>query len=214
MDDVRIPPLPREDWTEEARDVFAFWGEPDAREQGSRTNILMTMAQHPALGMAYNHWGMHFLNNSTLPHRARELVTMRTAWLTKGAYEWHFHTGYCLNLGMSLDEIAAIGAGPDAPNWSDEDAAVLCAVDELLADSKISDATWATLAKSFDTRQLMDLVFTAGHYVMTTWAIRSFGIGLEDWTDPVGFDMKTASGAAPGVRYRPGETEDWARATD
>jgi 4-carboxymuconolactone decarboxylase len=214
MDEPRIPPLPRDKWTEEARDVFAFWDEPNAREEGSRTNILMTMAQHPRLGMAYNHWGKHFLDGCDLPDRTRELVTMRTAWLTKGEYEWHFHVGYCLNLGMSLDEVAAIGTGPDAPNWNEEDAAVLRAVDELMADAKIADATWATLSRYYDTQQLMDLVFTAGQYVMTTWALKSFGVRLEDWTDRIGFDLKTASGNPPGVRYRPGETEDWARATD
>lgn len=206
---VRIPPLPREEWTDEAREVFAFWGEPDAWEKGSRTNILMVMANHPKLGTAYNHWGKHFLIDATLPPRARELVVMRVSWQLKSAYEWHFHVGYCLNLGMTLDDVRAIGIGPDAPNWTEEDAAVLRAVDELIADSRISDATWAALEAHFDTHQLMDLVFTAGQYVMTSWAIASFGIQLEDWTDRIDFDLTTASGKPPAVRYKPGETEDW-----
>jgi 4-carboxymuconolactone decarboxylase len=211
---VRIPPLPREKWTDEAREVFAFWGEPDAWEKGSRTNILMVMANHPKLGMAYNHWGKHFLIDSTLPPRPRELVVMRTSWHLKAAYEWHFHVGYCLNLGMTLDEIKAIVTGPDAPNWNDEDAAVLRAVDELFNDARITDATWAALAVHFETQQLMDLVFTVGQYTMTSWAIAAFGIQLEDWTDKIDFNLDTASGKPPAVRYKPGETEDWSSATD
>ena len=54
MTETRIPPLPRDQWTDEAREVFAFWGEPNAWEEGSKTSILPVMGHHPALGMAYN----------------------------------------------------------------------------------------------------------------------------------------------------------------
>ncbi len=71
MDDTkpRILPLPREEWTDAAREVFAFWGDPDAWENGSKTNVVMVMANHPALAMAYNAFGKHLLIDSTLPVR-------------------------------------------------------------------------------------------------------------------------------------------------
>ena len=53
----RVPKLPREEWTDAAREVFSFWGEPNSWEEGSRTNIMMVMAQHPDLGKAYNTFG-------------------------------------------------------------------------------------------------------------------------------------------------------------
>ena len=45
MSDWRIPRLPREEWTDAAREVFSFWGEPHAWEEGSKTNIMMVMAK-------------------------------------------------------------------------------------------------------------------------------------------------------------------------
>ena len=57
----RIPPLPREEWTDEARDVFAYWGEPDAWENGSKVEKEMVMAQHPKLAMAFNGFGKQLL---------------------------------------------------------------------------------------------------------------------------------------------------------
>ncbi len=36
----RIGPVPREQWTDDTREVFAFWGEPNAWEEGSKTNNL------------------------------------------------------------------------------------------------------------------------------------------------------------------------------
>jgi 4-carboxymuconolactone decarboxylase len=208
----RIGNLPREEWTNEAREVFAFWGEPDAWENGSRTNTMMTMAQHPRLGMAFNIFGKQVLLDSTLPLRPRELVVLRVSWHLKSEYEWHYHVGYALAAGITMAEVAAIRDGPDSPIWhgKETDRAVLRAADELIRDATITDETWATLAASFDPKQLMDLVFTAGNYVLFSWAIAAFGIPLEEGADQIGFDLKTASGVNPGGSQRPGESEDWA----
>jgi 4-carboxymuconolactone decarboxylase len=208
-DGPRIPNLPREEWTDAARDVFGFWGEPGARENGSKTNIPMVLANHPALGIAYNTFGKHLLINSTLPARPRELIVLRVAWHLKSAYEWHYHVGYAAKIGMTLDEIAAIKTGPDTPNWNAQDRAVLCSVDELWKSSQISDATWAALAGHFSRQQLMDLVFTIGQYVMLSWAIAAFKMPLESGVNRIDFDLKTESGAPPAARHRPGEVKDW-----
>jgi 4-carboxymuconolactone decarboxylase len=206
----RIPPLLRAEWTDEAREVFAYWGEPDAWNNGSKTNIVMVQANHPKLAMAYYALGKHLLLDSTLPVRPRELAVLRTSWHLKCEYEWHYHVGYAVNIGMSFAEIAAIGIGAEAGNWNEQDRAVLSAVDELWQNSRVTDATWASLATHFDKRQLMDLVFTIGSYVMLSWAIAAFGIQLEDGVDKIDFDLKTASGRIPGARFRPRESEDWA----
>lgn len=209
---LRIGNLPREKWTDEARAVFAYWGEPDAWENGSRTNTMMTLARHPKLAMAFNQFGRQVLLESSLPVRPRELVVLRMSWHLKAEYEWHYHVGYAIAAGMTMDEVGAIRDGPDSPVWQgkDVDRAVLCGVDELFADATVSDETWARLAAAFDEKQLMDLVFTAGHYVMFSWAIAAFGIPLEDGIDKIGFDLKTASGRLPGASLRPGEADDWA----
>jgi 4-carboxymuconolactone decarboxylase len=205
----RIPRLPKEDWTDEAREVFAFWGELNAWEEGSKTNIMSVMGTHPDLGKIYNHWGKHFLMNNTLNTRQLEIIILRVAWRVKSAYEWHNHVGYGMNAGLTLDDIAAIRDFPEGGNWSEEEVALMTATDELINANKISDATWETLCKSFDTRQMMDLTFTIGHYVMTSWALSSFGVEIEGGADAVGFDLRTASGKIPGKTYKPGETEDW-----
>jgi 4-carboxymuconolactone decarboxylase len=208
---IRIPNLPREEWTEAARDVFGFWGEPGARENGSRTNLQMVLAQHPSLAMAYNGFGKHLLIESTLAVRPRELVVLRTSWHLKAPYEWHYHVGYALTAGLTMAEIAAIRDGPAAAEWNGKDAdrAVLQAVDELYRDSRLSDATYAALTEHFDKHQVMDLVFTIGNYVMLSWAIAAFGVPLEDGVDQIGFDLKTRSGRSPSGRDRPGDSKDW-----
>ncbi len=205
----RIPRLPREQWTDDAREVFAFWGEPNAWEEGSKTNIISVMGTHPPLGKVYNDWGKHFLMNNTLNTRQLEIIILRVAWRVKSAYEWHNHVGYGMNAGLTLDDIAAIRDFPSGGSWNEEEVALMTATDDLIDSNTISEATWGTLCKSFDTRQMMDLTFTIGHYVMTSWALSSFGVEIEGGADAVGFDLRTASGKIPGKTYKPGEVEEW-----
>jgi 4-carboxymuconolactone decarboxylase len=203
----RIGNLPREEWTDAARAVFAFWGEPNAWEEGSKTNMSMVMANHPDLAMAYNTFGKHLLLGSTIKVRPRELIVLRTAWLQKCEYEWHYHVGYALTAGLTMEEIGAIRDGWQSPVWEgkDEDRAVLRAVDELVENQRIGDEAWDALGRHFDKRQTMDLVFTIGNYVMLGWAVATFGIPLEAGVDPIGFDLKTRSGKDPASSHRPFE---------
>ncbi len=205
----RIDHLPRDEWTDDAREVFAFWGEPDAWENGSKTNIIMVMGNHPPLGKVYNEWGKHFLMGNSLGTRQLEIIILRVAWRCKSAYEWHNHVGYAMNAGLTLDDIGAIRDFPEGGTWSEEEAALMRATDDLIDVNVIGDATWATLTKTLDKRQMMDLTFTIGHYVMTSWALSSFGVPIEGGADAVGFDLKTASGKIPGKTFKPGETKDW-----
>jgi len=203
----RIGNLPREEWTDAAREVFAFWGEPNAWEEGSKTNMTMVQANHPQLAIAYNTFGKHLLLTSTIAVRPRELIVLRTAWLQKCQYEWHYHVGYGLKAGLTLEEIAAVRDGWRSPVWDgkEEDRAVLRAVDELLENARIGDECWAMLSRHFDKRQMMDFVYTVGNYVVLGWAVASFGIPVEDGVDPIGFDLKTRSGKDPGSSSRPFE---------
>lgn len=211
---IRIGALPKAEWTDAAREVFAFWGEPNAWEEGSKTSILPVMGNHPELGKVYNIWGKQLLMGNTLSTRNLELIILRVAWKVKSAYEWHHHVGYGLNAGITLEEIAAIRTYPDGHDWRAEDAALLNAVDDLLGNNQISDANWAALDAHFDTKQKMDVVFAIGHYVMTSWALSAFGVPVESWADAIGFDLKTASGKSPARTLKPGEGDGWADGRD
>lgn len=206
----RIPYPPREEWTDDTREVMAFWGEPNAWEEGSQANSIKLVANHPDLGKAFNVWGKHLLVTNAVPLRDRELIILRVAWLIKSLYEWHNHVGYALNLGMRIEEIAAVKGGVDGWNWSEQDRAVLKGVDELLETNDLSDATWAELSSFYDKRQMLDFVHTVGHYVMMGWALKATRLPLEDYADPIGWDLTTASGKTPRATQKPGESEDWA----
>lgn len=210
----RILPLPKDQWTDASREVQSFWGEPNSWEEGSKTSFMPVMANHPELGKVYNIWGKQLLMGNTLTTRHLELLILRIAWNVQNEYEWHHHVGYGLNAGMTLDEIAAIREDLRAEDWPESDFAVLRAVDELLRQHTLSDELWDVLGRHFDTKQKMDLVFTIGHYVMTSWALSSFRVPVEPWGDQIGFDLRHKSGKIPQKTFKPGEGDGWADGRD
>jgi alkylhydroperoxidase family enzyme len=182
----RIAPLPPDQWSDDVMQAIAVLRPPAAtrpmpRRRGGPKglNVLGTLANHPSLMHAYHTFNGHILSSSTLTPRQRELLILRVAALRDAEYEWEQHVIIAADAGIDDDEIARVRDGAEAPGWSASDAAMLRAVDELVSDALVSDATWATLADTLDPQQLMDLVFTVGAYDLLAMAFRSFGIQLD-----------------------------------
>jgi alkylhydroperoxidase family enzyme len=82
--------------------------------------------------------------------------------------------------GLTDEEIGRIAYGPDAPFWSEFEAALLRSVDDLIVDGAISTATWQTLAGGLDKQQLLDLIFTVGSYDTLARMMSSLELGIDD----------------------------------
>jgi alkylhydroperoxidase family enzyme len=171
----RITPLPPEEWSDEIKELLSR-----LERDGRIFNIFATLARHPALLRRWLVFGNHVLSKSTLPPRERELAILRMGWLCRAEYEWGHHVAMGKAAGVTADEINRVAKGPDAPGWSQFDAALLKAVDQLHADSFINDSTWKALTKRYNDQQLLDLVFTAGQYKLVCMALNSVGVQLEE----------------------------------
>ena len=114
--------------------------------------------------------------DGTLGARERELAVLRTGWLCRSGDEWGRHVPMGPPAGLTDDEIARIPEGPGGPGWSDLDAAILRAADELHEVSCISDPTWARLARELDESQLTELVMLVGHGHLVSFALNTLGI--------------------------------------
>ena len=181
----RSPARPTAEWPKEMRDAIAALRPANPRHpilttEGNRPkamNALGTFANHVELTTAFHTFTGHLLYGTTLSLRQRELIVLRVATVRECTYEWLQHVVIGEDVGLTHDEIARV---LDKHGWSDFDFALLTAVDELIADAKISDETWATLATEFDTQQLMDLVFTVGGYDALAMALLSFGVEVDE----------------------------------
>ncbi|GAA2734353.1 carboxymuconolactone decarboxylase family protein [Actinocorallia aurantiaca] len=181
---ARIPPLPKAEWSPEMAEFIggfrsAVKGDGPDEDRQSGSNLLGTFARYPELAKAFLTFNGHLLYGSTLTARQRELLILRVAALRNCGYEWAQHTILAEKAGLSPEEIARVAEGPDAPGWPPLERALVRAADELLSDGAVGGATWGILAREFDDRQLMDVVFTVGTYELLAMALSSFGVQPE-----------------------------------
>jgi alkylhydroperoxidase family enzyme len=170
----RIPPLEPNDWTPEQRKRF------DPNGTGQRAaNVFVTFVRNPAADRVRGPINQHILNSTTLSVRQRETLLMRIGVLCRSEYEWAAHSRLGRRAGMTDTDVDRIIAGPDAGGGDPVEAALLRATDELYRDDIVSDATWSALAKTFETKQLLDVLIAVGGYRSTSMAINSAGVQLD-----------------------------------
>jgi 4-carboxymuconolactone decarboxylase len=169
----RIGPLPEAEWDDETRALVELnWSGPPP---GNRNNLYRTMVRHPELYRTWHEFGRVAFHGRISP-RDRQLLILRTAWLSQCRFQWAYHEPLALKVGITGEEIRRLIDGPGAPGWDERDATLLRAVDELDATSRLSDATWALLRDRFDDQQLIEIPVVVGNYKLVAYLLNSLQI--------------------------------------
>ncbi|MFI6772477.1 carboxymuconolactone decarboxylase family protein [Nocardia sp. NPDC050412] len=178
----RLVPLPVHEWDERtiamlcghvgAADRYLS-GEPDAPRM---PNILGVFAHHAELASAWLAFNGLLLERPALDPLDRELVILRVAWRSGSGYEWSQHARMAAGLGLDEHQIRAVRHGPAAPGWSPVQRLLLTTTDELLERHCVTDRTWTELARHFDERQLIELLFVAGSYLCLAMVFNSVAL--------------------------------------
>lgn len=122
------------------------------------------MMRHPGL-MRCQAETARELFEGALSSRDSELATLRTGWLCQAPFMFGQHVQAAHRLAeITDDEIDRVKIGSAAPEWNDHERAILRAVEELHDDSLVSDDTWAVLARTYDEKQLIELLVVVGHF--------------------------------------------------
>jgi 4-carboxymuconolactone decarboxylase len=151
-----------------------------AKVNGQVLNIFKVLLNHPRLVRNWGRFGNYILQGSSLPAREREIAILRIGWLNQAPYEFEQHVRVGKQAGITDVEIEQIKQGPKA-GWNRHDAAIVQAADDLFENSVVSDETWKMLSETYNTQQMMDLVFSIGQYNLVSWALNSFGVPLDDF---------------------------------
>jgi alkylhydroperoxidase family enzyme len=171
-----MEPLPEDLWDDDTRALVQTNWFSDRPAKGQ--NFFKTMVRHRELFRVWNEFGRTVFKGR-LPDRDRELLILRTAWLTRCRFEWAHHQPLVERLGMSAQEIRRITRGPDAGGWSELDAALLRAVDELHTRSDIGDATWKVLRAHYDDAELIEIPVVVGQYHLVAFFNNAFGVEVD-----------------------------------
>ncbi|MFD5002957.1 carboxymuconolactone decarboxylase family protein [Streptomyces mutabilis] len=159
---TRLSPVPYEEWDAEALRPLT------GGRKVPPSNVLGLLLHHPALAESFLTFSAHLLARNSLPDKVRELAILRVARRRGCRYEWEQHVVIGRRAGVTEEELEQVRAGADT--------LVNRAVDELETSSTLSDGTYARLAREFDSRQLLDFVFTVGAYGMLAAALNTFEV--------------------------------------
>lgn len=139
-------------------------------------NVFATLARHRRLFRAWLRFAARLMPYGTLRRADAELVILRVAVDCGSDYEWRQHVRLARREGLTDEQIERVGAGPDAPGWTDHQRALLRAVDEFTTDRTISAATWDALRGAYGEAQLIEVCLLIGHYEMLAATLNALGV--------------------------------------
>ncbi|MET0250839.1 MAG: carboxymuconolactone decarboxylase family protein [Novosphingobium sp.] len=180
---LRMPGLPREQWTRPVLDFFARMEGPTVYEQGgTKFNAPPLMAHHLPLFNAWLDYNQ-FLSSDQLeiPVTLREIAVLRIAWHKRAGYEWYQHRVIGRRAGLSEEQLAAVSVGTAAAVWTDSERLAVRLADEIHANDRILPNTLDEAARHFGPRKLLELMWAIGTYGMLAWMFNSLEMPIEDF---------------------------------
>jgi 4-carboxymuconolactone decarboxylase len=176
VDKTQLEPLPAADWDSSLTSIIdEMNGEP--------LNVHKLMANNPALLKAWWNFRNYSVTGGALGRRLGELVILRVAVHMRAWYEWASHVERSLACGILMDEIERVRKvapqGVFQESWEESEALLLAAVDELIANQRLSPASLQKLKVHYDDRQLMDLMAIHGMYIILGCMINTWGLELD-----------------------------------
>jgi len=146
---------------------------------GRPPNIFTTLGRHHGLFRRWLWFAGALMPGGKLPRIETELVILRVAHNSGCDYEWGHHERLGKRAGLSEQQIAEVRSGPEGEGWTQRQALLLRAADEMHADGRIGDELWAGLAAQLDEVRLIELCMLIGHYEMLAMTLSSLGVEPE-----------------------------------
>ena len=173
-DAPRIEPVTVEELSEKSKHVL---GQVSGSPQGV-DNIYLYLLKHKSL---FDLWGAYAgaMIDGQIPGRQKEIAVLRLLKLTNDDYDIVHHTRVAKRYGITDEEIQR-AMSPGYEGWSEFEAALLKATDELFENACVSDETWAILAKEYTVEQMIEFVSIIGTYHGLAYLMNSLKVPVEE----------------------------------
>jgi len=179
----RMRPLPFDEWDETTRTtLLQFLRRPELYLSGAPDAppmpiVLEVFARHLPLSASWLPFTEMLAGDDALLSPAhRELLILRVAWRTRSGYEWNQHSRMGADAGLTTAQIEALAEGATAAAWTPLERTMVTAVDEIVDDHVVSDATWSALAVHFEPAEIFELLFLVGGYLCLAGVLNSIGL--------------------------------------
>lgn len=142
-------------------------------------NVFHMMAHAETAVRPFMRLGNALLFKGALDDVLREIVILRVGHQTGSSYEVHQHKIVGRNCGMTEAQIDAVPTGADSDVFDARQKLAIRVTDEVLADVRMSEATWAEAEKTFSERELTELLLVIGFYNMIAGLLENFQVEIE-----------------------------------
>ena len=157
---TRIPPVAPEDLPPEMAEIYRT-------SPAGKLNIFRLHAHAPTVFPGYSAMAQAIFAKLDVPPQERELVVLVVAVLQQCEYEWAQHAQIAAAMGIPDSQIAAIKAGDfTSAVFNDREQALFVFTCQTVNNVRVDDAAFAAVAAFYSHRQIIELLFTIGSYMM------------------------------------------------
>ena len=156
---ARVPYPKKEDLPAQDRHIY----ERMERERGVG-HIWLALANAPKILDPIMSLAGALRNDAVFEKRYRELGVVMVGLVTKSHYEFDHHWNAALQAGVRREQLENLAQFETSPHFDDKERAVLRYAKEATETGVVSESTWTTLRRFFDTQQAMEVVLTVAWY--------------------------------------------------
>lgn len=142
-------------------------------------NLFRTVANSPGTLRNFMRLGSSLLRYGILPPVLRELAILRVAQLTGAEYEWAHHMPIARAAGVSEEQIAALERGENAPEFDDQQRAVLAYVEAATLDVKVPDDIFGAAREHLSEGEVVELTLVCGYWGMVARILVAIQVDVE-----------------------------------
>jgi 4-carboxymuconolactone decarboxylase len=149
-------------------------------EQAPQTNAFSMLAHAPAATAPALRLVFALLTETALDPRLRELVILRVAQRSDGAYVWGQHVAIARTVGVSDAQIEALERGETlADVFTDRELTVFALADEMVDACRASDDTFAAVRALLSPREIVELLLLIGYFRMVCGLMTTLDVEVE-----------------------------------
>lgn len=142
-------------------------------------NVFHMLAHAETAVRPFMRLGNALLFKGDLDPVLREIVILRVGHVTGSSYEVHQHKIVGRNCGMTEAQIEAVPEGESSNVFTDREKLAIRVTDEVLANTRVKDETFAAMEGSFSHREMTELLLVIGFYNMIAGFLENMQIEIE-----------------------------------
>lgn len=157
---TRIPPVAPEDLPPELAEIYRT-------SPAGKLNIFRLHAHAPTVFPGYSAMAQAIFAKLDVPPLERELVVLAIAEIEQCEYEWAQHAQIAASMGIPETQIEAIKSGDyDNDIFNSREKALFEFTHQTVKNVRVDDAAYEAVAAFYSHRQIIELLFTIGSYMM------------------------------------------------